>query len=153
VQVGAITGGTIAAGLDVAAFTGGTDVYGVRIGAHTGGTNHYGVNIGAFNGGTIATGVEVAAFSGGTTMRSVRGGNTLECTANDFLCATAAKGLITKDTQPRYWRMYNSSSGTASVGLTFAQTAKGNVYCLRGGSPGGEVQLKIDDAGTTAPAT
>ena len=132
-----------------------TNNTGLRVDALTKGTNRYGVDIAAFTTGTptVSYGVQVATHSVGTTRRSLIGGNTVECTANDFYCSTAAKGLLVKDAQgtPEYWRMYPSSDGTK--GFTFTQDVDGYVSCTRTASPTGTISLNMQDTGTTAPAT
>jgi hypothetical protein len=134
-----------------------TTATGFRCEAITQGTNRYGVDIAAFTTGTpaVSYGVQVGTHSVGTIRRALIGGNTVESTANDFLCSTAAKGLITKDAQgtARFWRMYNDVSGATSVGGTVAIDVNGWATFSRGASPAGTIRLQIGDVGTSAPAT
>jgi hypothetical protein len=134
-----------------------TNFTGFRCSAITGGTNRYGVDIAAFTTGTptLCYGVRVGTHSVGTTRRAVIGGNTLESTANDFLCSTAAKGLVVKDAQgtAEYWRIYPSVSGTTVKDATMTVDALGFASFTRAASATGSVILNIQDVGTTAPAT
>ena len=89
----------------------------------------------------------------GTTRRAFIGDNSFESTANDFLCSTAAKGLVCKDTQgtPEYWRIYAAGTGLKDATLSIGAT--GLVTGTRGASATGIVTLTIQDAGAVAPAT
>jgi hypothetical protein len=94
-----------------------TDHHGFRCKALGGGTNRIGFECKGFAGGTIAYGFRSLLHSGGTTRRSFYGDNSFICTANDYLCDTAAKGLIVKDAQgsPVYWRYTVAADGTPAV--------------------------------------
>lgn len=132
-----------------------TNNTGFRCEAITQGTNRYGLDIAAFTTGTptVSYGVQVATHSVGTTRRSFIGGNSFHCTANDFLCDTAAKGLVVKDTQgtPEYWRFTADTTGTKDA--TMAIDALGFASFTRAASATGTVTFKIVDVGTTLPTT
>lgn len=132
-----------------------TNHYGVQISAQTTGTNRKGVSITGTTTGTptLAYGVEVTTHGVGTTRRGLISGNTNESTAGDWLSSTAAKGLVTKDTQgtARYWRFYNDSTGTGNATSTI--DSLGVETITRAGGATGNVTCNYIDVGTSAPAT
>lgn len=132
-----------------------TNFTGFRCEAITQGTNRYGLDIAAFTTGTptVSYGVQVGTHSVGTTRRSVIGGNSFHCTANDFLCDTAAKGLVVKDTQgtPEYWRFTADTTGTKDATMTI--DSLGFASFTRAASATGTVTFKIVDVGTSLPTT
>jgi len=118
------------------------------------GTNRINFRAGGASGGTVAYGFQSILHTGGTTRRSFIGDNSMECTANDFYCPTAAKGLLVKDAQAsaEYWRIYPSVSGTTVKDATWTTDADGFSAFTRAASATGSVILNVQDAGTTAPA-
>lgn len=96
---------------------------------------------------------QTTAFSSGTTKRGVQVINSLECTANDAIFSTAAKGPVMKDTQatPEFWRLYVSATGLKDA--TYSMDATEAVTVARGASATGTVTLNIQDVGTAAPTT
>lgn len=93
------------------------------------------------------------AFALGTPRRGVRTANSIECTANDVLCSTAAKGFVTKDVQatPEFWRFY--TSGTGLKGGTIDIDVDGFGSATRTAAATGTLTLNMVDVGTAAANT
>lgn len=120
-----------------------------------GGTLRAGYNCVGASGGSSAS---VYNFRGlvhsiGTNRFGVWTDNQHYCDDSDFVCGTAAKGLIVKDTQgtPEFWRTYPSVSGTTVKDATWTTDADGFASFTRAASATGSVILNIKDTGTTAP--
>lgn len=104
---------------------------------------------------TNAYGVRSKAVSAGTNRWGVWASNKVHCDASDFIAATNAKGLVTKDTQstPRFWRMYTEAAAGTTGGVTLAIDAAGALTTTRVGGATGTINIQIVDVGTAAPAT
>lgn len=96
-----------------------TNITGFQCNAFSQGTNRIGYDCLGFVTGTptISYGYRSLLHSVGTTRRSFYGDNSFYCSANDYLCDTAAKGLIVKDGagSPHYWRYTVAADGTPAV--------------------------------------
>lgn len=94
-----------------------TNHTGYHCDAITAGTNRYGMNIASFTTGaaTVAYGVNVGLHSVGTTRRSFRGGNSFECTNNNFIAGYTGMGLVVKDANDGNYYLIGTSAGVIGV--------------------------------------
>jgi len=129
--------------------------YGFKANALTAGSTRVSYHAAAITTGTpaIAYGFQSVLHAVGITRRSFIGDNTFESPLSDYLCNTASRGLMSKDTQgtPRFWRTFVDATGNS--GMTMTVDSDGFASFARTAAGTGNVILNVVDTGTAAPAT
>lgn len=95
-------------------------------------------------------------FAEGSATQVMRTDGIIKAKSDDyFVCSTAQKGLVSKDTQgtARYWAMYVKEGATtpASGDVTINISSVGVVTATRAGGAAGDVTIVLKDLGTSSP--